>query len=228
MQVKKNKKIIAFTLAEVLITISIVGLVAEVTIPAVVTSIQEKQYKVAYKKSFTSLAQAFLSASSNGNIIPLTGTYSSQGMEANFAAIQAQFNVAKSCTQAYTQKCWANGESFRGGDSDIAGFIDNSGIAWKLRASDANTVIPTILVDTNGAAGPNQYGKDRFNLYLAVPSNSASNGWDILLGSSPIGLPTKVSPGPDINSANQANYANMCPSYATHNCYNTSWLLGAN
>jgi prepilin-type N-terminal cleavage/methylation domain-containing protein len=42
----------AFTLAEVLITLAIIGVVAALSIPSVVRNYQETQYKVAYKSLF--------------------------------------------------------------------------------------------------------------------------------------------------------------------------------
>ena len=53
----KGKKL-AFTLAELIIVIGIVGIIAEFTIPALINSIQDFQYKVAYKNAYSDLYQA--------------------------------------------------------------------------------------------------------------------------------------------------------------------------
>lgn len=47
-----------FTLAEVLITLGIIGIVAALTIPGLITKCKEMQYRVTYKKVYSSLNQA--------------------------------------------------------------------------------------------------------------------------------------------------------------------------
>ena len=48
----------AFTLAEVLITLGIIGVVAAMTMPTLMNSTQGAQYKAAYKKALSALSQA--------------------------------------------------------------------------------------------------------------------------------------------------------------------------
>ena len=54
---KRSKK--GFTLAEVLITLSIIGVVAALTIPVLTKDFQETQYKVVFKKTFSEISQIF-------------------------------------------------------------------------------------------------------------------------------------------------------------------------
>lgn len=222
------QKHFGFTLAEVLITLGIIGVVAAMTIPALINNTQENEYKTAYKKGFSMLSQAFEKAQANGDITELTGTYSSQGMETNFAALQKQFNISKSCTNSQTQGCWdTSGELWRTEDYTVQGFIDNSGMAWKLRRSDSAQLTPAILLDTNGLKGPNQYGKDRFPLFLSI--TGSTDGYTTINLLSPIGMPTKVASNYDIPLGTTDSIAQtMCPSYPKHACYNTSWLMGTN
>jgi prepilin-type cleavage/methylation N-terminal domain protein len=59
---KKGEKIMTkrygFTLAEVLITLGIIGVVAAMTMPTLMNSTQGAQYKAAYKKALSALSQA--------------------------------------------------------------------------------------------------------------------------------------------------------------------------
>lgn len=50
----------AFTLAEVLITLGIIGIVAAITLPAVINKIEDKQFKSAFKKQYSAVSQAML------------------------------------------------------------------------------------------------------------------------------------------------------------------------
>ena len=52
------KKFNAFTLAEVLITLGIIGVVAAMTMPTLMNSTNGAQYKTAYKKALSVLSQA--------------------------------------------------------------------------------------------------------------------------------------------------------------------------
>ena len=52
-EVHMNKE--AFTLAETLITLGIIGIVAAMTLPSVISNIQDKQFKAAFKKQFSKL-----------------------------------------------------------------------------------------------------------------------------------------------------------------------------
>ena len=56
----------AFTLAEVLITLGIIGIVAAMTLPSLVQNYKEKQTVVALKKIYSTMSQAFNSAKSEG------------------------------------------------------------------------------------------------------------------------------------------------------------------
>ena len=47
-----------FTLAEVLVTLMVIGVVAVLTIPSIINTVTEQQYKTAYKKAFSTINQA--------------------------------------------------------------------------------------------------------------------------------------------------------------------------
>lgn len=62
--VKKKLKIYnafaAFTLAEVLITLGIIGVVAAMTMPSLVNEHRNKQYVVAFKKLYSNFSNAII------------------------------------------------------------------------------------------------------------------------------------------------------------------------
>lgn len=212
-----------FTLPEVLITLGIIGIVAALLIPTVFSLVQDYQFKQAYRKAYSVLSQAFYKALSNNEIVPLTGTYSSQGGESNFAVIEQYFSVAKDCDASNLSKCWnTSGDHWRSDSYSVPAFVDNSGMVWKLRYPDSSNLAPAILVDTNGTKGPNKYGQDRFPFIFGNQSahpSSGSWGWSV----SDMGMPAKILPFYDL-TANDAY--DDCPSADSHPCYFTTWLLG--
>lgn len=57
---RSKRKKIAFTLAEVLITLGIIGVVAAMTIPALISNTQNQQYVTGFKKAYSTWNQAVL------------------------------------------------------------------------------------------------------------------------------------------------------------------------
>ena len=57
-----KQKRAAFTLAEVLITLGIIGIVAAMTLPTLITNYREKQRVIQLKKTYSTLQQAFVRA----------------------------------------------------------------------------------------------------------------------------------------------------------------------
>lgn len=202
-----------FTLAEVIITLGVIGIIASITIPVLQNTIQENQFKTCYKKAFSDISQAFERAQGDNEIVPLTGVSSATGGESNFAVLKSKFSVVKSCDNWNVSQCWAAGEAWRYESDDVPSFIDKSGMAWRLRDPDYYQVSTILLVDVNGDKKPNKYGQDRFALIFA---NSTKNSWD----DNDMGMPTKIVPFADTIDNSQ----DTCPSASTHPCYYKSWL----
>lgn len=97
----KNKKQ-AFTLAEVLITLTIIGVVAAFTIPALINNTNEKELINAAKKNYSALNQAI-------NMIRVNNDDSIIGIFTNKNVMRDEFakylSVAQKCDNA-TNGCW--------------------------------------------------------------------------------------------------------------------------
>jgi len=206
----------AFTLAEVLVTLGIIGVVAAITIPIINNAVLDAQYKSAYKKAYSTLYQAFNDASREDLLVDVAdaGTNPNYGgNNANVLAIMGKFKTVKQCTNNNNSACWeSTGEKY-GKSYDITGrpvgshnaFIDSSGMAWTA----IEWYQDRIALDTNGFKQPNQYGKDRFVFHLYDNNNSEF-----------IGIPTKITPYSD-------NHAHICTGNkcaTENNYYGTSWL----
>lgn len=205
------KKFYAFTLSDVLITSIIIGVVAAITIPALVNNAQDKELKKKYFKAYSVLQQAYR-LSEVDNSIARRSKWDDEVNHNNFVAVMSKLKIVKSCVDNNVYECWRQkGEMWWGGhpSKDAFAFVDDSGIVWsEERGSDA--IGGGIMIDTNGEKGPNIFGRDRFYFDTFVQNArliSPNDPYNVA------GIPTQISPPTD-------NY--WCG--AAVNCYYTSWL----
>lgn len=179
----------AFTLAETLLVIGIIGVVAAVTI-SIVKNIQEQTYIQAWKKEYSSISQAYsqILAENGGSIKNL---YPSVDFQADSVTLLNLFKdkmkVIKFCdtTSRTVFNCWHpvenDAEAVHDKLGNKAGFWDvgnqypamilQDGALVHLMAArpDCGGAVQAcggIVIDTNGKKGPNIMGKDVFWLYI--------------------------------------------------------------
>lgn len=173
------KKKIAFTLAEVLITLGIIGVVAALTVPTVIQSYQKNSYAEKVKKTFSTIEQAIkLSEADNGTWRTwYYGSTTNDPTEVkNFAEtyLVPYLNIIQNC--ANSTGCWASIHKWNG----AALAYDDRNIYYKFILADGTAIHVAIPVnksvyihfDINGQSGPNIYGKDVF-VYLMFPNVSS-------------------------------------------------------
>lgn len=183
------KKRIAFTLAEILVVLTIIGVIASMTIPVLVQDIQDQQFKVAWKSTFANLAQATKRVClDNGG--DLAGVF--PGSNDIFRdGFQPYLNYTKLCNQGMPtgpNGCWHDATSFY----KLSGTAYNTDWTSTSRMvlsngtlllfafnspsctgnlSPNNDECGTIRADINGFKGPNKVGKDIFGLYVLKNGN---------------------------------------------------------
>ena len=88
------------TLAEVLITVGIIGVVAALTIPAVIQNSQEAEYKTGKDKVRMSIAEA-------GKMLSVTGSISDATSAEDFVKnyLATQLKIVQFCTPANMEQC---------------------------------------------------------------------------------------------------------------------------
>lgn len=183
----KNTKNKAFTLAEVLVTLGVIGVVSAMTMPVLIGKYQEKQTVVRLKKAYTLVSQAYLRiVNDDGGILSLENRDPLKLME-NFGKY---LKYTKVC--GYEKGCFPNVmyKSVKGGDYTIwedkekrtrAILADGTAIMYNVDSGDNNFtdegIIGQIYVDINGFRGPNQLGKDFFYFYIS--RNNIFPGGDV-------------------------------------------------
>lgn len=174
----------AFTLAEVLITLGIIGVVAAITIPTLYNNYQNNQYKIAAKKFYSELSSAAISIRSDNNDT-LNNYFTDNDSDAVIAALSQKLQTSKICTKGNAVgSCWPNstiGYYYLNGVSypyfaalipQSSGMTLNNGlniIIWdgyvKNNCNDT-TPCAVIVFDVNGFKKPNQEGVDSFYIGL--------------------------------------------------------------
>lgn len=184
-----NNKKFAFTLAEVLITLGIIGVVAAMTMPSLIANYQEKQRVSQLKKVYSALSQAFVSA------VQENGTPDEWGMgnmyDENSHLIMANnfkkhLKLAQDCTNmngTQAQKICGvdNNDRTKNGLNiiEIANYAksiilsDGTIVAFRLydpncsgSYGEVKNVCGKISIDLNGKKHPNQNGYDQFGIYV--------------------------------------------------------------
>lgn len=215
MQNFKQKTSRGFTLAEVLLTLGIIGIVAAMTIPTVIKNINDVQFKSAYKKAYSSAVNAFnMVKSQEGEFNTLNSSTDGANACLNWDLFSSKFKKAKVCNNSDNAMCWSTaGESSNTGPASSArAFIDNSGAAWSMRGlcSGAGAwSVSWFVVDTNGFTMPNKYGQDRW-VFSWVMSNTT------------YGTPLRISFINADYTGGSVVDVTVCP---TGPCFYKTWLM---
>ena len=178
---------IAFTLAEVLITLGIIGIAAAMTLPALINNSRNKELEAALKKNYSIIQQAFdMYQAQNGEKL-LPQNIAGQKLK---EYIIPYFKVVKDCgagheVVSYDPECGMvnsatvdnRQSSYRTFDGnpltnlaafDDGQFIISDGSIFYIENDGVNNnYLIYISVDVNGVSKrPNQYGYDLFTFQL--------------------------------------------------------------
>lgn len=173
--VTKNKIKLAFTLAELLIVIGIVGIIAESTIPTLISDFQKQLTVVQLQKTFSVISQAYQNAQiemgSSLNWSPPAADWDYAAAKTwwnTYFTPYANFSVAKSCTNVNRYECWPSDAKYLNNTSlaatDNLYFILSDGSIIRLDAGDSTRGF--IYVDINGFKKPNIVGRDIFLIVI--------------------------------------------------------------
>lgn len=179
-----KKRQVAFTIAEVLITLGIIGIVAAMTLSTVINNSRNKQLEVGLKRSYSVIAQAFeMYQAENGERITPQNT----GLHELKPILMKYLKIVEDCgfgTSDTNDACIPNIDSgnFQGdkgsarayktfnGDAKIkisffddGQFVTNDGALILIENNTPNFNQMFISVDVNGYnKNPNRLGQDLF------------------------------------------------------------------
>ncbi len=197
----KNTK--AFTLAEVLITLGIIGIVASMTMPSIITNYQKKVTIAQLKKAYSVVSQALVSSQAeNGtieewnlsNIAQMNPEDPNGSYKETLTAVLDRYflpyldiveDCGLYCAQQKNIKRYELNRINEVSWSDKFHYVitlkDGSIIAFMMDSSGAGVYqYIYINVDINGNSKPNVYGRDIFTFMLTSATkklNMAGDGY---------------------------------------------------
>lgn len=177
-----------FTLAEVLITLTIIGVLAAMTISPILKNMQDQALKTQFKKSVATINTALDGIKSNLGVFP-NCFYGYNGGSSNtaecasvfYTELKKQLNIVKDCpNNAYTNGCIPN-YSDNGMTAGCPAYYPSNMIGSNQSAfilSDGTIIAtyevsnyPNFMVDINGKKPPNKWGYDVFDIFLFGNNN---------------------------------------------------------
>lgn len=184
----KQSKRIAFTLAEVLITLGIIGVVAALTMPSLIQNYQKQQTVTGLKRAYSVITQAQkLSEVDNGPYSTWEPGYKMSAKAYIEKYFLPYFKSANICETA--AECGYK-TGFKNVDGNYFSFtfaysayrlplITNDGIVYIISVrGGSNSPNEQIFVDINGPKKPNQFGKDCF-AFIRTNQGIMPNGYEM-------------------------------------------------
>lgn len=186
------KKLNAFTLAEVLITLGIIGVVAAMTLPTLIQNHQKQVYATQLKKSINVFENMLNKMKADEGVTELDQIelfskgichgWDCDGFDgsnyADFSVIQetiakylktAKICKVGECTATYKAETFKTKDNktlscgYSGNMSKWLGFYSTDGAIYYVYSGSFNDL--DVKIDVNGEKGPNTYGRDVFSFY---------------------------------------------------------------
>ena len=158
---------LGFTLAEVLVTLGIIGVVSAMTVPTLMQNHQRKTYVTQLHKVYNEITQAALQYQTDRNAVNLREAGINSEASAN-AFIRNYFKVVNECEGL--SGCFADSyKKMSGGEVSLGNtrsFVLASGASVRPMYNAVGLALVSFLVDVNGKQGPNIAGRDLFIMCL--------------------------------------------------------------
>ena len=163
----------AFTLAEVLVTLGIIGVVSAMTVPTLMQNYQRQSYVTQLHKTYNEVSQALLRYQTDRNALNLTeaGLSSQTAWDAMvaqyFKTVQKCDNSLTPCFPATTSYKKMSGVALNSNVYNIeTSYVLASGASVRFYYAVNGNRICFLMVDVNGQKGPNILGRDLFTLSI--------------------------------------------------------------
>ena len=157
-----------FTLAEVLITLGIIGVVSSLTMPTLIASTRKNEFSARLKKFYSAMSQAIVMYNTDNNMLPEDWRAPAAGAEEEYW----QSHFAPYFKDVISVKKEKN-EFTVNRNGLVVNFSDGGMLALIQRTATE------VYYDVNGNKPPNGWGRDRYMFFISngnfVPYNWTSD-----------------------------------------------------
>ncbi|MCR4881132.1 MAG: type II secretion system GspH family protein [bacterium] len=190
----KGKSKIAFTLAETLITLLVIGIIAALTIPSLIQSFQGRETVARLKKMYSVVNQAVRQYQAENECLDsfadcfekedtLTSNTFMKRFEQKFKFVNVVYTGEDEYDVEWIPKIakHINGEDIEthtwmgvqrnGWTHDGAFYMLADGSVLSVMIPDDKKQSGLLFIDTNGVKGPNRIGKDQFPIGIGARNN---------------------------------------------------------
>ena len=175
-----------FTLAEVLVTLGIIGVVSAMTVPSLMQNYQRQSYVTQLHKVYNELSQALVRYQTDKNAVNLTEAGLSSQDNFNYF-VSDYFKTVQKCDNSLTPCFDDNYKTLNGGGvnfSNGTSYVLASGSAIRFILAASGDKIGQFGVDINGKKGPNILGRDLF--FIALYKDGTLDDFDVNDGTIPL------------------------------------------
>lgn len=164
----------AFTLVELLISMTLVGTITTFTIPKILSSQQNMRQKAVFAETISALNEIFVNPCLRGEIT-----------EANVGSyFRSHLNAVKICTSdSMAEGCWFGTDLVAQGHTEGV-VMHNGAVIAGLDDAVGTSGTDTFMIDWDGSSGLNTHGQDQMILKAIINNSTTSDRvctvrWDV-------------------------------------------------
>jgi prepilin-type N-terminal cleavage/methylation domain-containing protein len=153
----------AFTLAEILIVLGVLAVIATFTIPKAFNPVQTTLRASVLKQALTELSQITYESYTKGTL----------NKDTFYNQFRTKLQFAKECPNNISAEgCWNGSPIYEG---DKAGFVLHNGAVLSGFSNYFEVTHNSVSIDYNGVLPPNKTGEDQLNLTICFTTSGFCN-----------------------------------------------------
>jgi prepilin-type N-terminal cleavage/methylation domain-containing protein len=155
----------AFTLSELLISLSVIGLISAIAVPSIFNALEDNSKKARFKETYSIL----------NNVVKKGVESGEMNHAGDLDYLKKNLNASKFCTNAWDYGCWPVNNNYGDAVASDPGFVMTSGVYVFGIAGSGTPGNDLYWIDINGIKGPNARCKDQYPVMVNV-TDAASYG----------------------------------------------------
>jgi len=173
------KKLNAFTMAEILLSLTIIGVVAAITLPSLTGNINERTWNTQRKALYARFSQALAlmpnlngygtySGTNSGGVVTVTEDTAAETFVTE--GLSKVLKINNICDNTHLQDC-----GIAASYTNMAGSIKT----WPIKLSEMNTMFTSTFTTSNGSGGTDSYTNPQKDIDTKAAAFETANGESI-------------------------------------------------